>query len=72
MSIVLKVFVFLFVLIVCAKPAYAYIDPGTGSFIIQVLIAMFAAAAVALNIFWRNIKLFFAKLRGKPTQGKHE
>jgi hypothetical protein len=41
--------------------AEAYLDPGTGSMIIQALIAAFAAAAV----FWRSIlssfKRFFKK-----------
>jgi len=36
-----------------------YIDPGTGSLILQGLIASFAAAAVALRAYWYRLKAFF-------------
>lgn len=44
--------------------AIAYIDPGTGSLILQGLIAGFAAAAVVLRGYWYRIKAFF---RGGKT-----
>ncbi|MCG8589519.1 MAG: hypothetical protein MJE66_09530 [Proteobacteria bacterium] len=37
---------------------FAYIDPGTGSFLIQSLIAAIAGVAVALRLYWRRIKVF--------------
>ena len=37
----------------------AYIDPGSGSFILQALIAALAGALVAVNIYWQKIKRFF-------------
>ena len=46
--------------------AAAYIDPGTGSLILQGLIATLAAAAVVIRGYWYRIKAFF---RGdKPAQ----
>ncbi|MBW1688713.1 MAG: hypothetical protein JRS35_27090 [Deltaproteobacteria bacterium] len=36
----------------------AYIDPGSGSFILQALIATLAGALVAVNIYWQKIKGF--------------
>jgi hypothetical protein len=45
--------------------AAAYIDPGTGSLVIQGLIAAFAATAVVLRGYWYRIKAFFR--RGKAT-----
>jgi hypothetical protein len=33
----------------------AYLDAGSGSIILQALIGGFAAAAVALKLFWRRI-----------------
>ena len=45
------------------KPA-AYLDPGTGSMLIQILLAALLGAGVAIKIFWRNIKAFFT---GKKT-----
>ena len=44
--------------------AYAYLDPGTGSFLIQALIAFFAAALAFTTGLWLKIKLFLAKLFG--------
>ncbi|HPF69645.1 MAG TPA: hypothetical protein PLQ13_03150 [Candidatus Krumholzibacteria bacterium] len=36
-------------------PAHAYIDPGTGSFVIQGIIAAVVGAGVALKMFWGRI-----------------
>jgi hypothetical protein len=33
----------------------AYVDPGSGSFILQALVATAAGAAVAINAYWRKI-----------------
>lgn len=41
--------------------AEAYIDPGTGSMIVQAVIAAVAAVGVSLGVFWRKIKSFFSK-----------
>jgi hypothetical protein len=35
--------------------AHAYLDPGSGSFIIQILIASLAGALLSLRIFWSRI-----------------
>jgi hypothetical protein len=43
--------------------AYAYIDPGTGSFVIQGIIAAIVGAGFAIKMFWHRIKAF---LTGKP------
>ena len=36
----------------------AYLDPGSGSFILQALVAMLAGAIVAINAYWSKIKSF--------------
>jgi len=36
--------------------AYAYIDPGTGSFILQALLAARLAVGASVKIFWHRIK----------------
>jgi|TARA_B110000259_G_scaffold174681_1_gene209239 hypothetical protein len=41
--------------------AFAYIDPGTGSIILQGLIAGIAAAGATISIYWTKIKSFFSK-----------
>ncbi len=51
-----------------AAPAFAYLDPGTGSIILQGLIAGLAMAAAAGSMYWRRIKAIFTSVfsRKKP------
>jgi len=41
--------------------AQAYIDPGSGSIIIQAIIAVLATAGTTATIYWAKIKDFFKK-----------
>ncbi len=41
--------------------ANAYVDPGSGSFVFQALIAGLLAAGMALKVFWRRIAGFFSR-----------
>lgn len=36
--------------------AHAYVDPGVGSYILQVVIGTIAAAGFGVKIFWRRIR----------------
>jgi hypothetical protein len=38
-----------------------YLDPGSGSFLIQLLIAAIAGAGIAIAISWGRIKRLFKK-----------
>ena len=42
-----------------------YIDPSTGSAMIQFIIAGLAGFGIAVKIFWGSIKLKFEKITGK-------
>lgn len=44
---------------------FGYIDPGTGSQIVQVLIAIIVAIPFLLKTFWKKIKMFFSKSKGQ-------
>ena len=57
-----SVFLFWFI---AAPGAHAYIDPGSSSFIVQMLIGAAAGAALAVATFWRRIMSFFRRGRGK-------
>ena len=48
-------------LISYTSPAYAYLDPGTGSLLLQGLIAGLAAIISFLSIYWQKVKAFFVK-----------
>ena len=57
----LKIVIFLLVFFNLTFPgnAYAYIDPGIGSYIFQIIIAALLGAAYTIKLFWGNIKTFF-------------
>ena len=42
--------------------AYAYLDPGTGSMAVQVLIAFIAATSVSIGVFRRRVTYFIRRL----------
>jgi len=42
-------------------PVFAYIDPGTGSLIVQSVIGAIAAIGVTVKIYWHKLKVFFSK-----------
>ena len=62
------------ILILCSvSKAHAYIDPGTGSYIIQVMIGGLLGAAFALKVYWKKVKAYFSNLFSKRTKNdKHE
>ena len=55
-------FLFLVVgLISYTSPAYAYLDPGTGSMLVQGLIGGVAVVMSFLSLYWQKVKAFFSK-----------
>ena len=48
-------------LLLLVREAHAYLDPGTGSYIIQILIAGLFGALFMLKVFWGRIVGFFGK-----------
>ena len=52
----------------------AYIDPGSGSFILQILLGLILGSLFALKMFWRNVKYFilniFSRSPKKPPEEK--
>jgi len=53
------------VLLVFPDLAYAYLDPGTGSYVLQLLIASVIGALFALKMFWKRVSTFFKNLVSK-------
>jgi hypothetical protein len=53
-----------------APPAEAYLDPGTGSIVLQAVIAAVAAAAVALKLYWTRLKALFGRKRTGAEEEK--
>ena len=44
-----------------ASPALAYLDPGTGSMLLQMLLGGVAGALVVGKLYWHRIKAFFGR-----------
>ena len=57
----LKFLFLIFGLISYTSPAYAYLDPGTGSMLVQGLIGGVAVVMSFLSIYWQKVKAFFVK-----------
>ncbi len=53
------------VLLLLARPAQAYLDPGTGSLVVQVLVGSALACLLGVKVFWRQIRLFAGRLFGR-------
>lgn len=53
-------------------PAYAYLDPGTGSYILQLILAALLGAAFAVKLFWKDVKAFFGKLFSRQEDHEEE
>lgn len=49
-----------FLVILMTGTAHAYVDPGTGSYLLQILIAGILGAAFALKLYWTRIKNFLS------------
>lgn len=54
-------YIALLVLASLPSTSYAYLDPGTGSMILQGLIAGIAVAAMTIKQYWYRITAFFSK-----------
>ena len=59
-----KLISFLVGMLVFTHPAVAlaYLDPGSGSIILQAVIAAVIGAAVTLKLYWLRVRAFFASL----------
>lgn len=55
-----------------------YLDPGSGSMLIQLILGAVLGLGVVVRVFWKNIKDFFTRGKGNtedlldPTQVKAE
>jgi len=60
MNILLIIF-----LILITKQAYAYIDLGSTTVIIQSIIALFVGVLVSLHMYWNKFLIFIKKIFSK-------
>ena len=58
----------IFLLLAFPRPAHAYLDPGTGSYVIQIVLASLVGVAFGVKVFFRQIASFFGALFGKKEK----
>ena len=50
--------------------ANAYLDPGTGSIILQAILGFIAASLATLSFYWSKVKLFLIKIFKKNKKSE--
>ena len=71
-SIMNATLLILIYLIVQPKEAHAYIDPASGSYVIQIIIAFMLGGLFAIKTFWRSIKNYFTDLFLNRSKDKRD
>lgn len=66
----IKVLAFTVGFLSLAREAHAYLDPGTGSYVIQILIATLAGGAYLIASSWTKVKEFFSSIISKISKRK--
>ena len=67
----LKLFYFFLIFnIIFIKNAFAYLDPGTGSIILQAILGVIAAGLTFFTNFWIKVKIFFKNIFKKKNLKK--
>jgi hypothetical protein len=61
---------FLMVTLQCSlsQDAFAYLDPGTGSYIFQVMLAIFIGGLFTIKMYWQKIKNYISNLFSKKQK----
>lgn len=67
---IILVFGVLMVSVAMTQPAHAYLDPGTGSYVFQVIAGAFFMIAVAVTTFKNVIINLFRRIFGKGGEQK--
>jgi TRAP-type uncharacterized transport system fused permease subunit len=49
-----------------------YIDPGSGSYLVQVIIAAILGAAIYFKTIWLKVKMFFGGRKKEQQPGNQE
>jgi hypothetical protein len=63
------VFVIAVALCLSAPPAEAYLDPGTGSYVFQMVAAAVVSVAFVARAYWHRVRAFLAR-RDRSTPAK--
>ena len=65
-------FIAAFLLLVVFTDVYAYLDPGTGSMLLQVILGGIAAVGVAIKLYWHKLRAAFGVPRKDQTEDESD
>lgn len=51
-----------------ANNAYAYLDPASGSLLVQGVVGAIAATALVIRSYWHKLKGLFARILSRSTE----
>ncbi len=72
-STILRAYFFIVATVTLTSPAFAYLDPATGSMILQGLIGAIAASIAVISIYYHRFKaFFFRKFPKLDKEGKYK
>ena len=60
------------ILVMIPATAQAYIDPGTGALLVQILLAVIATAIVTVKLWWSRFLTLFKKDKPADNGSDHE
>jgi hypothetical protein len=66
LTVLISVFCFMF-----PQEAHAYLDPGSGSLLIQIILASLLGAMYFLRRYWGKVKAFFGTLESGGNEGEY-
>jgi NADH:ubiquinone oxidoreductase subunit K len=70
LRLALRAMLVLLAVLSLASPAYAYLDPGTGSMLVSAVIGVAAAVGLALKMFWYRVTGLFRGKKGGTQPGR--
>jgi hypothetical protein len=53
-------------LAILARPAHAYLDPGTGSYVFQMVAAALVSVGFVLRAYWHRLRGLFTRQDRRP------
>ena len=65
-----KLFLIALIYYAMLSPAQAYLDPGTGSIILQTIIAFLAIIGSTTISFWKKIKELYSKILSNKSDSQ--
>ena len=65
-----KLFLIVLIYFTMSTPSQAYLDPGTGSVILQTIIAFLAIIGSTTISFWKKIKKLYSKILSNKSDSQ--